>query len=423
MYDPIGGTIVNYRYSGRPPKRRITGRFYAFLTVLMVLVVLLFVMISSKMRAPQANANAPVYDPNSAVVQTAPPAVVVQPTESAQVVASDPNAQSRSADTQQPADTLSADASDQGQPGVQIGDGIEGEANRQQDAALIERAKARTDLPEEWVNILLLGSDSRDMSKIVRTRCDTIMIVSVNKATGQLKMCSIMRDTMIEVPDKGMVKINSVPEIGGMQLMISLINENFGLNITDYAIVNFAGMANIVDILDGVYLDIDKDEAKEINTHMGEIAVFTMSQEEYLSHREEWKIKNWGKDSKLSGIQAVTYARIRVIDSDHNRTLRQRKLIMAIMERVKGAGLIKLSQTVFEALNHVETTVSFDRAFALGMAVLNCKLETGKVKDWRIPTDGKHAKYEKRNGSEAFYDVDYPLLTELMYKFIYTDAT
>ena len=410
---------MNYRYTRRSPKWKVTGRFYTIMTVLLVGIVVLCVKLNMPRDLQPKTAGADVDVPTAytePVQQQAEEEVPVVPaspqdTSGGTTMTFDPNTASLTSEM------TGGDVQD---PGTQIGEGIEVLPPPQGDQGVITKMGANMDLPNEWTNILLLGSDSRDMSKINNTRCDTIIVVSISGKTGQMKMMSILRDTMVEVPGKGMRKINSVPEVGGVEMMINVINENLGLNITNYAMVNFAGMVQIIDILDGVFVSITKAEAEEINRHVGDVAQYTtMSREEYLAQRDSMKITKWGDGCRLNGIQAVTYSRIRSLDSDYERTRRQKKVLNAMMDRVRGAGLPQLGQIGLAVIGNMKTNIQVVNAALYAKSVLDCELTEGKVMDWQIPKHGETATYEKRNGTEAFYDVNYEEIRKRVYKYIY----
>ncbi len=410
---------MNYRYNRRPPKRRITGRFYAFLTVVLMLVVALCVFINVRSNPPLKTYNNPVYDPQAATVVTAPPV------SEAPVVLSDPatggtvRAETPTEPQDIAAEDTSAETAGDEAAALSVEDDIELEPLPAEDFTFVENVQARTDLPAEWTNILLLGSDSRNMDKITKTRCDTIMIVSINGSTGQLKMTSIMRDMIIEIPGHGMQKINAATYYGGPEMMMQVLNTNLGLNITQYAVVNFGNMAKIIDIVGGVYVDITEPEMNQINTYMGDIAQYTdITKAEFLAHKDEWKLKSFGKKKLLTGIQAVTYARIRHIDSDYQRTQRQRNVINGIMAQVRNANLVQLMQVGTEAIKLVKTNVSITTAVGYAWSVLGCKLEKDKVKEWRIPS-GELGKSKNGPQGQGIYDMDYVEQAARVHKYIY----
>ena len=118
-------------------------------------------------------------------------------------------------------------------------------------------------LSKSWLNILLLGTDSRGTTKYLRT--DTMVILSVNEGTGAVKLTSLMRDIWVEIPEYGGQKLNAACVYGGPELTVKMINEYFGLNIRDYALVNMKCLVEIVDSLGGIQLDVSPAEAEAIN--------------------------------------------------------------------------------------------------------------------------------------------------------------
>ena len=402
---------MNYRNSRRAPKRRITGRFYAFMTILVMIVVLIGVLIGLRSKRPAQQQTPPPTDPNAQVVQYQQE----QPAQQQEDVV--PAQQTEQ--TPESVEQANVDA-EPAEPQTQIGDGIEVGTAPQSDAELTGKISVNPELPSEWTNILLLGSDTRDMAQLEHTRCDTIIIVSVNTQTGQLKMTSLMRDMMIELPGKGEVKMTAVPASVSVEGMMRLLNEKLGMNIANYALVNFEGMVRIVDILGGVKVSLSKAEAQEINNQIGDVSQYTMTKEEYKKMKPEVEIKTWGEGVVLNGVQAVSYARIRSLDNDFERTRRQKRVLTAMMDGVKGADIGKLSQIGIEVLKHMKTNINMMNAVGWARAVLSCNLESKeRVKDWQIPKIGETAVYEKRNGTEAFFDVDYPELRRRIHLFIY----
>ena len=432
---------VYNRYGRRRPRWRVTGRFYVFITIVFVLVLMLCVWLSTRGRVANPESNRVVFDPNTAVVQDAEPQYTMNAAQQPGTDAMqqpDPYAAAPAPvdewDATQQADEWDAEpaasapqteavqdpaAQQTTVPIEELAKDIQTEVPNQQNPDLIAKAGARTDLPVNWINILLLASDTRDPNKLSSSLCDSIMVVSVNKDTGQLKMMSIMRDMMIECPGVGMTKVNALAQHGGIQNMINVINTNLGLNITDYALVDFGGMARIIDYLGGIMVNITQDEMKQINRNMGQIAVYTMEQQDYLSQRKDMLLTTWGEAKRLNGIQAVTYARIRYIDNDMRRVERQQNVIKAMMDGVKDASIITLTQIGTTVLQYMRTNVSLLNGANYAFAVLRCQLPSKeKVKSWRIPGD-ETAKYEDRGGTEAFYDVNYPELQKRVYRWIY----
>ena len=111
-------------------------------------------------------------------------------------------------------------------------------------------------------NVLLIGADA---DRGGSSRSDSIMIASVNKKTGKITVCSILRDTYVEIPGQGSSKINAAYSWGGANLLVQTIEQNFGIKIDDYAVVIFEMFTAIIDGLGGIEIDVTEDEADYIN--------------------------------------------------------------------------------------------------------------------------------------------------------------
>ncbi|MEG2429653.1 MAG: LCP family protein, partial [Oscillospiraceae bacterium] len=112
-------------------------------------------------------------------------------------------------------------------------------------------------------NIALFGVDQRKPNQ--PSRSDAIMILSVDKKHNKIKVSSVMRDTLVEMDGRDKDKITHAYYYGGAQLAVKTLNQNFNLNISEYASVNFSQMAKIIDAVDGIQIDITEAERKEIN--------------------------------------------------------------------------------------------------------------------------------------------------------------
>ena len=237
-------------------------------------------------------------------------------------------------------------------------------------------AGAQLNAEGSWWNILLLGCDS--YSKNNHTRSDSMIIVSINRERQQVKMTSLMRDTWIIQPGTSKHrKLTELCAVGGPEMTIQAIEDNFGVEIDDYALISMEGIAEIIDLLGGVDIDVTEAERKALNK-----GLFDLSS---LSGME--KLQESGENVHLNGNQATAFARIRQIDSDYVRTNRQRTVLMAMARRLKdGASAGTLLTIVNVLLNYVETDLSISDILEIGTVGLDMDLST--VEELRLPADG-----------------------------------
>ena len=270
-------------------------------------------------------------------------------------------------------------------------------------------------LPSEWHNILLLGSDTRNINNVSRT--DTIIIASINTKDGRIKLASIMRDTIVPIPGHGNRKINSASYYGGPRLTMKVVNQCFKMNITEYVLVNFASFKEIIDILGGIDLDISDKEMDQINSNLKEQArLLNLSKEEYLAG--EYNLKTSGPDTHLDGLQALGYARIRHIDSDYERTRRQRRVIDAMIKKMRGNVSIKqLVQLATSMWEYVDTNV--DMMNAIGLATTVLKYGIGDMTSGLMPITGSYKSETRSSNGAALYDIDFEMNASKLNEFIY----
>lgn len=202
-------------------------------------------------------------------------------------------------------------------------------------------------LDKDWVNILLLGTDTGS-AQLNYGRTDTMLILSVNRATGKMRLASLVRDMYVDIPHLAVRnRINTANAFGGPLYAIKVVNETFGLNITDYASVNFTGFKDIVDKLGGVTLAMSIAEAK--------IAGAQYTTEPQL----------------LNGEQALEYVRIRKLDNNFGRNSRQRILLDALLRKVlSGSDLTQIMAALTETLRHLTTNMSINEVLQLVPAVI-----------------------------------------------------
>ncbi|MBE6796424.1 MAG: LytR family transcriptional regulator [Ruminococcaceae bacterium] len=262
-------------------------------------------------------------------------------------------------------------------------------------------------------NILFIGADKESGGN---SRSDSIMLISVNKKTGRITVCSILRDTHLDIPGEREAKVNAAYSWGGANLLIQTIEQNFGIKIDDYATVDFEMFTDLVDALGGIEVEVTENEADYINNR----------------HRYGNEVKpdyfESGESVHLNGYQALWYSRIRKLDSDFMRTERQRKVITAIFEKVKDkmnpAGVFELMDTAEAVAPFVKTTLSASDFWSLATSVFGCFSKSGMnmeklIVQQQIPFEDTWHYSSEWDGSSISIDVEEN--KQLLYTLLYED--
>ena len=191
-----------------------------------------------------------------------------------------------------------------------------------------------------YLNVALFGVDSREASLGKGTRSDTIMIASLNQETGEVKISSVYRDTILQQSDGTYNKANAAYSFGGVEEAVALLNKNLDLNIEHYVAVNFNAMIDVIDTLGGLDIELTEEEVKYTNMYCDETAVVT------------------GRpfEEDLVGVQATSFCRIRYTKGDDfKRTERQRFVIEKIVEKLQAANLATINKIADDVFAEVGT--------------------------------------------------------------------
>ena len=296
-----------------------------------------------------------------------------------------------------------------------------------------EDVGANTTLPDTGViNIALFGLDNRTDTD--NGRSDAILILSVDRDHNQIKLTSIARDTLANVKDYGWndnardddwTKLTHAFYFGahskdlsksGPSVAVRALNENFNLNITKYAFVNFHEFAKIIDLVGGVEITVEERELYQLNKHIRGMVSGSGMDIQQLTH---------AGTQTLTGGQALAYARLRKVDSDIKRGNRQKAVIDAVLKKAKASDLSTCMELLKQALQLVNTNLSSSELADLTMWLLEEEPETvsfsipdddGKLYTWDSYSNKGSATFQ-RHGSVYVMDLDY--VSAYLHDFIY----
>ncbi len=235
--------------------------------------------------------------------------------------------------------------------------------------------------------IALFGVDNQENDVQSANRTDTIILVSVNKRTKEIKLMQVLRDSYMTVEDQ-YTKINSAYSSGGKKLAVSSLNRNLDLNISEYVVVNFKAVADAVDYLGGVKLTINsEEERKELNRYIknmnkingGDSPVFEQS-------------THYPYEATFDGNQAVAFSRIRKYKGggDGVRANRQMEIVKKLLRKavVHPIKMTKLVCSVFSK-DGAQTSLNRKEIISLIPSVLHAKTKTATTKTYPFEVDNR----------------------------------
>ena len=218
---------------------------------------------------------------------------------------------------------------------------------------------------EHVINIMLVGQDRRPGQG--RQRSDSMILVTINKSKGTITLTSFMRDQYVRIPGYKSNKLNSAYALGGFSLLNETLAVNFGVLVDGNVEVDFDGFQSVIDLLGGVEITLTQKEAEHLN--------------------EEYQYTLTAGKQLLNGEQALSYARIRKIDTDYQRAKRQRTVLLSLLNRYKDKPVSEMLGLLDDIMPMVTTNMTNAEIISLATEVLPM-LSSSRIDTLRIPVDG-----------------------------------
>lgn len=229
-------------------------------------------------------------------------------------------------------------------------------------------------------DLLLIGTDAYDDDQ--RGRSDAIILVRLDAAHKTIRMVSFLRDLYVKIPGRGSNRINASYIWGGPELLRETLEANFGVTVDAYAEVNFERLTKVIDAIGGVTVEVSEAEREQLNsilrfynTHTG-------------SDADDQLLEASG-EQLLTGKQALCFSRIRKIDSDFQRTSRQRKVIEAAFHQAMGLDMLSLITLALDNMDAVTTDLSAEDVVKL--APLAIRSKNAAFSSMQVPAEGTYS--------------------------------
>ena len=258
------------------------------------------------------------------------------------------------------------------------------------------------------MNILLLGTDERSTEFIDAARSDTIILCSINLDTGAIKLVSLERGMGVPVLE-GRYQgewdwLTHIFRYGGADLMMKTVNYCFDLDVQYYIRVNFNTFITFIDSLGGIDITLTQREAEGLNTN---IVAYNLDLCDWVQPGE----------NHMNGFIALQYARLRKIDSDWNRIVRQRYVIRQTMEKAKSLSVGELDGVLDNVLPLIKTNLT-EKEITILLLKVPLFLEAMDIEEMTIPAAGTYGSMTGM-GDRSLFAVDFPTNAALLHDLLY----
>ena len=223
---------------------------------------------------------------------------------------------------------------------------------------------------EGITNVLLIGTDARTLDEA--SRADSIIIATLDNNNKKIRLTSLFRDTLVNIPGHGEGKLNAALAYGGPELLIETIRNTYGINLDKYVIINFWGFEAVIDQMGGLELNVEDYMIDELNKYIGE-----------STGGNDCPVTESGLQV-LNGKQALSYARIRKgVGDEFARTDRQREVLIKVAEKLKETKPSKYLGIMNNMLEYIKTNI--EPIQALNMAYTIYKFPSLDIEQLQIP--------------------------------------
>ena len=222
----------------------------------------------------------------------------------------------------------------------------------------VEISEEKQEQMSGYWTIAVFGVDSRNSSVGKGNNSDVNILCNIDQGTGEIRLVSVYRDSYLNISDKNTYnKINAAYMQGGPEQVVKALNRNLDIDIDDYATFNWKAVADAINILGGIDVEITKSEFYYINAFISETVKATGV--------ASTQLKSEGMNH-LDGVQAVAYGRLRLMDTDYARTERQRKVISLAFEKMKKADWATINNIVQTVFPQVATSIEINDLLKIG---------------------------------------------------------
>ena len=256
-----------------------------------------------------------------------------------------------------------------------------------------ELSKETKDVLGQYTTIALFGLDNRENSSYSSGNSDVIMMARIDKDTKEVRLVSVYRDTFLKMTDldntEAYSKANAAYAVGGPEQAVRMLNTNLDLDIQEYVSFDFSAVAEAVDILGGVEIEITEEECVHLNNYCIETSKVTGKSYDPLPG---------GGTYNLDGVQAVSYGRIRyTAGDDFKRTERQRLVVNKMVEKALKSDIGTINDLIDAVFPQIKTSLGKTELIAMAMDAFHYKLGESRGFPFDLRNKVVSISYQKSN--------------------------
>jgi polyisoprenyl-teichoic acid--peptidoglycan teichoic acid transferase len=249
--------------------------------------------------------------------------------------------------------------------------------------------------PAGVYHIMLYGLDTRSPGSYSE-RSDVNLLVTVDTRSKKVQLTSFMRDILVKLPDNTINRLNTAIVYNDPEKATQLIGGYFGIKLENYAVMNFWGVAKIINALGGVKVTVKDEELADLNSNLSELIA--------EGNMKVSLLQSAGYQN-LNGLQAVAYMRIRHVgQADFQRTVRQRNVLNTLLKKMSNMSSEDVLKIVNILPQNMRTNLTPAQMIEFATAVYKCK--GTEIDTQRIPVDNSY-KVVNYNGLGGVLQIDF----------------
>lgn len=275
-------------------------------------------------------------------------------------------------------------------------------------------SKETRDVLGGYTTIALFGLDNRDSNSYNSGNSDVIMVARIDNKTKEVRLVSVYRDTFLKMADldntDAYSKANAAYAMGGPEQAVRMLNTNLDLDIQEYVAFDFSAVAEAVDILGGVEIEITDEECGHLNNYCVETSEVTGKSYEPLPG---------GGTYNLNGVQAVSYGRIRyTAGDDFKRTERQRLVVNKMVEKALKSDIGTINGLIDAVFPKIRTSLGADELVKMAASALQYKLGESRGFPFDLQNEVVSIAYQQSN-SDCVIPKDLASNVKQLHDFLY----